>query len=130
MKCGAVKRVRGGETCRNLVGGGGKGRRKKGSLGYDEAMTHTWCKSMSAHPVRGEREITMVHERCKFGKWEKGRVTTAFYIDGKPQIYCYGIYDAMTDEPLKECKSCKEFLYGEQIEKDWEAELKRREAEE
>ena len=53
----AVQQVRGGKTCNNLMGGGGIGRRKKGSPSYDEAMTHTWCKSMSAHPVRGERKV-------------------------------------------------------------------------
>lgn len=61
----------------------------------------------------------MVHVRaCPLGK--RGKPTTEFYKDGKPQIYCFGWVDMRTDEPLKECKACKDFVYGEQIDIDYE----------
>lgn len=60
----------------------------------------------------------MVHVRkCPLG--HRGEPTTEFYKDGKPQIYCRGWVDSMTDEPLDECASCKDFVYGAQIEKDF-----------
>ena len=46
--------------------------------------------------------------------------TTEFYIDGKPQIYCRGWIDKMTDEPLEVCRNCMDFVDGEQIEVDFE----------
>ena len=59
----------------------------------------------------------MVHVRkCPLG--DRGNPTTEFYKDGKPQIYCYGWIDSMTDEPLGECLNCKDFVYGAQIERD------------
>lgn len=61
----------------------------------------------------------MVHIRkcpCKYGR---GRPSTEFYLHGKPQIYCYGWLDAMTDEPLEVCKKCKDWSYGEQMEIDF-----------
>lgn len=62
----------------------------------------------------------MVHvKKCPL-KEGRGRPTTEFYKDGKPQIYCYGWQDGMTDEPLPECKACQDWAYGEQIEKDYE----------
>ena len=61
----------------------------------------------------------MVHVRkCPYGK--RGKPTTEFYIDGKPQIYCYGWIDGMTDEALDICKSCKDWANGEQCDKDFE----------
>lgn len=50
----------------------------------------------------------------------RGKPSTEFYIDGKPQIYCYGWQDGMTDEPFSECKNCFDWVYGEQCEKDFE----------
>ena len=50
----------------------------------------------------------------------KGLLTTKFYIEGKPQIYCYGWKDPMIDEPLSECKNCLDWVHGEQSEKDYE----------
>ena len=65
----------------------------------------------------------MVHiKKCPLGK--KGKPTTEFFKDGKPQIYCYGWIDAMTDEPLKECKNCADWVNGEQCEKDFSERLK------
>lgn len=62
----------------------------------------------------------MVHvKKCPRLKG-RGRPTTEFYIDGKPQIYCYGWIDKMTDEPLQICKECLDWVYGEQCEKDFE----------
>lgn len=55
----------------------------------------------------------------------RDKPSTEFYIDGKPQIYCYGWKDAMTDEPLPECKKCKDWVYGEQCEKDFQNARKR-----
>ena len=37
---------------------------------------------------------------------EKGKPSIEFYIEGKPQYYCYGYIDNMTDEVLKDCKEC------------------------
>lgn len=62
----------------------------------------------------------MVHVRkcpCEYGR---GRSTTEFYKKGKPQIYCYGWNDARNDEPIEVCKNCKDFVYGEQLEYDFE----------
>lgn len=53
---------------------------------------------------------------CKDGR---GRSTTEFFKDGKPQIYCYGWIDGMTDEPLEICKKCKDWVHGEQCEQDF-----------
>lgn len=60
----------------------------------------------------------MVHVKkcpCKNGR---GRPTTEFYKDGKPQIYCYGWIDLYNDEPLDVCKNCKDWVHGEQCEYD------------
>ena len=61
----------------------------------------------------------MVHEKkCKYGK--RGNPTTEFYKNGKAQIYCRGWIDSETEEPVKECLECKDFVFGEQILKDLE----------
>ena len=60
----------------------------------------------------------MVHTKCQRDK--RGKPTTEFYIDGKPQVYCRGFYDMMTDEPVEACKNCLDFVDGEQCEKDFE----------
>lgn len=66
----------------------------------------------------------MVHvKRCPY-KGGRGKPTTEFHIDGKPQIYCYGWIDGMTNEPLEICKNCKDWVYGEQCEKDFENHIK------
>lgn len=53
----------------------------------------------------------------------RGKATTEFYHDGKPQIYCEGFVDCYNDEPLEECKHCADWVYGGQCEKDFEAHL-------
>ena len=40
----------------------------------------------------------------------RGKPTIEFYKDGKPQYYCYGYIDAETDEPIDDCKQCKDFV--------------------
>lgn len=51
------------------------------------------------------KEEEMVHvKKCPLGK--RGRPSTEFYLNGKPQIYCYGWIDKMTDEPIDECRKC------------------------
>ena len=62
----------------------------------------------------------MVHVNkcpCEYGR---GKPTTEFYIKGKPQTYCNGWQDGMTDEVIAVCRNCKDWVYGEQCEKDWE----------
>lgn len=61
----------------------------------------------------------MVHTTCKH-KEGRGRPTTEFYKNGKPQVYCYGWYDKRTDETLEVCRNCPDWVHGEQCEKDWE----------
>lgn len=68
--------------------------------------------------VKTERGI-MVHTNCK-RKEGRGRPSTEFYRNGKPQIYCRGFYDMMTDEPLEVCRNCLDWVDGEQVEKDFE----------
>ena len=62
----------------------------------------------------------MVHVKKCPNPEGRGNPTTEFYIDGKPQIYCYGWIDGMTDEPLQICKECLDWVAGEQIEIDFE----------
>lgn len=62
----------------------------------------------------------MVHVRKCPVKGKRGIPSTEFYIDGKPQIYCLGCQDVVTDEPLPECKKCKDWANGEQCEKDFQ----------
>lgn len=62
----------------------------------------------------------MVHVKKCPNPEGRGKPTTEFYIDGKPQIYCYGWFDGMTDEPLQICKECPDWVDGEQCEKDFQ----------
>lgn len=60
----------------------------------------------------------MVHVRkcpCKNGR---GKPSTEFHIDGKPQIYCCGWIDLHIDEPLECCMNCKDWASGEQPQLD------------
>lgn len=62
----------------------------------------------------------MVHvKKCPY-EAGRGKPTTEFYIDEKPQIYCLGWINYMNDEPLEICKNCKDWVYGEQCEIDFE----------
>ena len=40
----------------------------------------------------------------------RGDATVEWYKDGVPQYYCYGYIDKMTDEPLSECKECRDYV--------------------
>ena len=68
----------------------------------------------------------MVHvKKCPlYYKQGRGKPTTEFYkiVDGKkkPQIYCYGWINPRYDEPLECCKNCLDWVYGEQLERDFE----------
>lgn len=40
----------------------------------------------------------------------RGKPTIEFYRDEKPQYYCYGYVDYSTDDPIEDCKRCKDFV--------------------
>lgn len=40
----------------------------------------------------------------------KGKPSIEFYKDGKPQYFCEGYIDAMTDEVLEVCRNCKKHV--------------------
>lgn len=62
----------------------------------------------------------MVHvKNCPY-RGGRGNPTWEFDINGKPQIYCLGWIDLMTDEPIELCKNCKDWVHGEQCELDFE----------
>lgn len=48
----------------------------------------------------------------------RGKPTIEFYKDGKPQYYCYGYIDRMTEEPLEACQNCADFVNN--IEEDFQ----------
>lgn len=59
----------------------------------------------------------MVHvKKCPLGK--RGKPSTEFYKDGKPQIYCMGYIDLRYDEPLPECKKCADYCWNAQNDID------------
>lgn len=37
----------------------------------------------------------------------KGIASLEFYVGSKPQYYCYGYIDKMTDELINTCKECR-----------------------
>ena len=51
---------------------------------------------------------------------QKGNPSIEFYKDGKPQYYCMGYENMMTDEPYTECRECPRWALGYQCEKDFE----------
>lgn len=51
---------------------------------------------------------------------KKGKPSIEFYKNGKPQYYCCGYENKMTDEPYKECIECPRWVLGEQCAKDFE----------
>ncbi len=56
------------------------------------------------------------------------RPSIEFCKDGKPQYYCYGYIDAMTDEMLAVCKNCKDnAIYAQDDLDKWRAERNDRE---
>ena len=38
---------------------------------------------------------------------KRGEPSIEWYKDGKPQYYCYGYVDKMSDGLLQECKECR-----------------------
>lgn len=40
----------------------------------------------------------------------RGKPSIEFFIGNKPQYYCYGYIDAMTDEVLDTCRRCPDFV--------------------
>lgn len=63
----------------------------------------------------------MVYKDCKLGlnsnQYNKKR-TTEFYIEGKPQIYCYGI--DTNGGTRQECVTCPNWALGDQCDEDFE----------
>lgn len=56
----------------------------------------------------------------------RGKSTIEWYDENnKPQIYCRGYYDSSTEEPLKTCKDCRDFVHGKECENDFK-EFKKR----
>ena len=62
------------------------------------------------------------------GVKRRGKASLEFYKNGKPQYYCSGYIDAMTDELIDECKRCKQHvnkaqedleLYIKKERKEW-----------
>jgi hypothetical protein len=39
---------------------------------------------------------------------ERGKASLEWHKDGKPQYYCYGYKDKMTDDLLDVCRNCKD----------------------
>ena len=44
----------------------------------------------------------------------RGEPSVEWHKEGKPQYYCYGYIDKMTDELLPECKECRRHVYKAQ----------------
>ena len=52
------------------------------------------------------------------GKVSRRSASIEWYKDGKPQYYCYGYIDKMTDELLPECKECRRHVSKAQDDLD------------
>ena len=48
----------------------------------------------------------------------RGQPSIEWYKDGKPQYYCYGYIDKMTDELMPECKECRSHVSKAQDDLD------------
>lgn len=57
----------------------------------------------------------------------RGKSSIEWHKDGKPQYYCYGYINKMTDESLPECKECRSHVSKAQDDFD---EYRRRAGEE
>lgn len=55
-------------------------------------------------------------ERGKVSR--RGESSVEWYKERKPQYYCYGYIDKMTDELLLECKECKSHVSKAQDDLD------------
>ena len=73
--------------------------------------------------------LNKVHKEYQLGRCmlvsngivrQKGRPSIEFYKNGKPQYYCMGYENKMTDEAYHECRECPRWALGEQTEKDYE----------
>ncbi len=61
---------------------------------------------------------------CKL--YTRGTPSIEWYDENnKPQYYCEGWVDSSTEEPIKECVACPDFVRGEQLEKDFKEYQKR-----
>ena len=49
---------------------------------------------------------------------KRGRPSIEWYKDGKPQYYCCGYVDKMSDELLQECKVCRSHVSKAQDDLD------------
>lgn len=50
----------------------------------------------------------------------RGHASIEFFIGHKPQKYCYGWKDSRTDEVVECCRNCKDWVFGEQCDIDFE----------
>lgn len=51
----------------------------------------------------------MARVKCKLNK--RGKPSVEWHDkDGKPQYYCCGYINLMTDEPLEECQNCRDYV--------------------
>lgn len=65
------------------------------------------------------RRIIMACNAKESGKVSRrGRPSVEWYKDCKPQYYCYGYIDKMTDELLPECKECRRHVSKAQDDLD------------
>ena len=55
-------------------------------------------------------------ERGKVSR--RGELSIEWYKDDKPQYYCYGYIDKMTDDFLPECKECRSHVSKAQDDLD------------
>ena len=55
-------------------------------------------------------------ERGKVNR--RGKPSIEWYKDDKPQYYCYGYIDSMTDDVLQECKECRNHVSKAQYDLD------------
>ena len=69
-------------------------------------MAKTVCKAVKTHEVP-----------------RRGKPSVEWHKEGKPQYYCYGWKDSMTDELLEVCANCKDNVIHAQDDMDkWNAE--------
>ena len=52
------------------------------------------------------------------GKVSRRSTSIEWYKDDKPQYYCYGYIDKMTDDLLPECKECRSHVSKAQDDLD------------
>ena len=55
-------------------------------------------------------------ERGKVSR--RGGLSIEWYKDDKPQYYCYGYIDKMTDDLFPECKECRRYVIKAQDDLD------------